>query len=58
MGCFVIEDAVNTACRCTTLHQRFFHRNQHNSKLFVHFSLSFRNLGDFLGMVKRYQALM
>jgi len=27
-GIFVIEDAVNTACRCPTPHQPLFHRNQ------------------------------
>jgi hypothetical protein len=56
-GSFVIEDAVNTACRCPTPHQPLFLRNQLNSCLFVYLFLECKNFDDFLGMAKRHQAL-
>jgi hypothetical protein len=57
-GSLVIEDAVNTACRCPTLHQPLFHRNQLNSCLFVHLLLECQNLECFLGMAKRHKVLV
>ena len=56
-GSFVIEDAVNTACRCPTPHQPLFLRNQLNSCLFVYLFLECKIFDDFLGMAKRHQAL-
>jgi hypothetical protein len=57
-GSFVIEDAVNTACRCPIHHQPLFLRNQLNSCLFVYLFLECKNFDDFLGMAKRHQALV
>jgi hypothetical protein len=57
-GSFVIEGAVNNAFRCPTPHLPLFHRNELNSCEFVHLFLECQNLGDFLGMAKRQQALV
>jgi len=55
---FVIESAVDTACRCSTPHQPLIQRNQLSSCAFVHFFLECQNSGGFLGMAKRHQALV
>jgi hypothetical protein len=57
-GSFVIEGAINNAYRCPTPHQPLFHRNQLSSFQFVIFFLEFQNLGNFLSMAKRHQALV
>ena len=57
-GSFVIEGAVNNAFRCPTPHLPLFHRNELNSCAFVYLFLECQNLGDFLGMAKRQQALV
>ena len=67
-GSFVIDDAINTACRCPT-HQKkkkntqrqqliTFHPSQLNSCLFVNLFLACQNLDYFLGMGKRQQVLV
>jgi hypothetical protein len=55
-GSFVIEDAVNGACRCPTLNQPLFHRNQFNSYHLSKMFLACKNSNGFLDMAKRRPA--
>jgi hypothetical protein len=55
---FVIEGAVNSACRCPSPQQPLFHRNQLNSGLFEDIFLECQKLDYFFGIAKRHEALV
>ena len=57
-GSFVIEGALNTACRSPIPHKPHFHHKQLSSCPLVHVFINCQNSDGAMRMVKRHQALV